>query len=147
MFLYHLPNPTPAPRVRHLLIWGETGVGGGGAHNVEDGVPTFVFKMVLKGGGATFTCSWPQSPRDELLGFHLGKVRFLSLCVGVFELGFPERLRGHRGGLFLLQLFASSMSLGCTCASSCMLFCCSVWVFRSACCPRADQTSELATRG
>lgn len=30
MFLYHLPNPTPAPRVRHLLIWGRQGWEEGG---------------------------------------------------------------------------------------------------------------------
>lgn len=96
--LFHVsippPEPGPRPRVRHLLIWGRQGLGGG--HIMSKTVFQHCLQMVLK-GGARFTCSWPQSPKDVLVGFIWGSSLSLSL-ISAFRNGSGDRTRG--GGVY-----------------------------------------------
>lgn len=127
MFLYHLPNPAPAPRVRHLLIWGRQGLGRGG-HIMSKTVFQHCLQNGVEGRRKVHVFLAPEPQGCLLVGLYLGKVRFLSLSLNsAFRSGSGDT-RVLVFGFFLLELFAFRMSLGCIGASSCILSC-SVWVF------------------
>lgn len=87
MFLYHLPNPAPAPECAICLSGG--GRGWGGAHNVEDGVPTLSSNGVE--GRRKVHVFLALEPQGCTGWVYLGEFAFSHL-------GFPERLRGQDTG-------------------------------------------------